>query len=279
MSRCLNKRTFWLTCIFLIMFGSFVALLGNIYIIGDADDYFRHVLDETDSRDLLETLRVLATTLDSANLTYFLLFGTLIGSYRHHGRIPWDDDIDIMADVTQKPQIREALLRCQPKYTLQVSPQNGTYSQHVWKFYKADGYKYPHRQHRWPFVDLTFFRSNDTHVYHDYKGLTPVFNFKKTLVFPLKRRPFESMQLPAPCETEKMLKMQYTNLDVCKSKNHNHRHEVAYPSFMRYSLPCSSLKQKFPFVERTEEMGSTRETLRLGHWTINTVLIPPCRGR
>lgn len=199
MSRCLNKRTFWLTCIFLIMFGSFVALLGNIYIIGDADDYFRHVLDETDSRDLLETLRVLATTLDSANLTYFLLFGTLIGSYRHHGRIPWDDDIDIMADVTQKPQIREALLRCQPKYTLQVSPQNGTYSQHVWKFYKADGYKYPHRQHRWPFVDLTFFRSNDTHVYHDYKGLTPVFNFKKTLVFPLKVGRCHRLPWPLQC--------------------------------------------------------------------------------
>lgn len=108
---------------------------------------------------------------------------------------------------------------------------------------------------------------------------TVMFTSTDTVVFCRQRRPFESMQLPAPCETEKMLKMQYTNLDVCKSKNHNHRHEVAYPSFMRYSLPCSSLKQKFPFVERTEEMGSTRETLRLGHWTINTVLIPPCRGR
>lgn len=44
----------------------------------------------------LEMLRYLVEYFNENNLKYSLAFGTLLGAVRHHGYIPWDDDIDIM---------------------------------------------------------------------------------------------------------------------------------------------------------------------------------------
>lgn len=43
----------------------------------------------------LGILNFIAETCDKLKLTYSLMYGTLIGAVRHHGYIPWDDDVDI----------------------------------------------------------------------------------------------------------------------------------------------------------------------------------------
>lgn len=44
----------------------------------------------------LQILDVIADLCEELDLRYFLFYGTLIGAVRHHGYIPWDDDLDIM---------------------------------------------------------------------------------------------------------------------------------------------------------------------------------------
>ena len=42
----------------------------------------------------LEILHTVATICEEQNFRYSLIYGTLIGAIRHHGYIPWDDDVE-----------------------------------------------------------------------------------------------------------------------------------------------------------------------------------------
>ena len=43
----------------------------------------------------VEMLNDLDTICKKHDIRYFAVFGTALGAVRHHGFIPWDDDIDV----------------------------------------------------------------------------------------------------------------------------------------------------------------------------------------
>ena len=60
----------------------------------------------------MEILKVFKKVCDEQGVTFYLAFGTALGAVRHHGFIPWDDDIDIymkMEDIKKLDDIQKNL--------------------------------------------------------------------------------------------------------------------------------------------------------------------------
>ena len=59
-------------------------------------------LDQADVDMLYYKMRVIFALFDKYNIKSSMWAGTLLGSLRHKGLIPWDDDADIIIDQAQE---------------------------------------------------------------------------------------------------------------------------------------------------------------------------------
>lgn len=76
---------------------------------------------------LLDIMDSVAETLDKHNIDYYLGGGCALGSVRHGGFIPWDDDMDIAVFAENKEKLNAALSDLDPeKYSVQL-PLTGSY--------------------------------------------------------------------------------------------------------------------------------------------------------
>ncbi|MBR6381134.1 MAG: LicD family protein [Lachnospiraceae bacterium] len=73
----------------------------------------------------LDMLQVIDTLCRAAGIRYYAAYGTLLGAVRHHGFIPWDDDIDLWMfrdDLMRFAELAEQIL---PQYGLElITPYN-----------------------------------------------------------------------------------------------------------------------------------------------------------
>lgn len=82
-------------------------------------------IDELKSIEL-EMLKFIDEVCKKEGLRYFLCGGTLLGAVRHHGFIPWDDDIDIFMPRPDYEKIIE-LTKDSKKYRLLSEVDDGYY--------------------------------------------------------------------------------------------------------------------------------------------------------
>ena len=212
----------------------------------------------------LQTLKTFIEVLESRGLTYLLYGGSLLGSYRHHGFIPWDDDVDVLLNTSQKAEVRRALASV-PGFHL-FAPEN-----FQWKFNRMDMWSNGFKDFKWPFVDIFFFAENATHVWGEMPAYRH-FLFPKTDVFPLGRRPFEGSMLAVPRRTGVVLQVNYQT-SLCSPLSLCHKQKQRLPRSR--SVACSQLHPYFPFVRRRRlAPGRVLEVLARGKTVLQKRELP-----
>ncbi|GFO04937.1 lipopolysaccharide cholinephosphotransferase licd [Plakobranchus ocellatus] len=200
------------------------------------------------------------------NVTFFLYGGTLLGSFRHHDIIPWDDDIDVMVSAKDKSRLRAAVTSLSPDFMLH-SPHG-----EAWKFFWIKPRTLLHKQFRWPYIDIFFYLENKTHIFDEQVLFRSSYAYKKTDVFPLSIRPFAGAFLPVPCHIKAVLERTYSP-SLCISLRFSHKLESTPPRQLRAILPCKHLHGYYPFVHRELLEGEERvkEELKLGDRIIHAM--------
>lgn len=226
-------------------------------------------MSDADAATLNDILRRFTETADKANLTYFMYWGTLIGSYRHHGRMPWDDEVDLLLPNSQKKRLLAAVAPLSPRYAIDRS------ASYRWKFYATNSTSIKLYSWKFPFLDLSFYYENNTSLWDLDPGFRRRNTYRKMDVFPLCRRPFSPFMLPAPRNARVVLKQQFDIVN-CVSSSWSHSAESRIATAGQLTIPCRKLWGVLPFVFRTKTSHGTNETLKIGTRIIDWKMITNC---
>src|SRR6218665_876571 len=214
-------------------------------------------------RRILSTFR---DVVDSYNFTYFLIIGTLLGSYRHHGLMPWDDDVDILMRYAE----REDILRVFRNYSKLKDIKVGTADRARMKvFHKYHGITVEGYRFRWPFIDISFYYENDTHVW-ERAGRLKYHVIPKTLIFPLHPRPFEMLMLNSPYDAFAVLSLLYRD-PTCVTLSWFHKTEKGPGKIIHFN--CEIVIAIYPFVHRRVNGMCVEESLVLNGTVLYRIIV------
>ncbi len=252
-------------------------------------------LNREEYSDYLDLIETFASLMETANVTYAMYFGTLIGSYRMHNMLPWDDDADFIVKFDDMWKVIDVIQQYSKLGTHQglsfyimaqrhydksyqyrdfqdlnlkdLSPANMFMS---FKFFPTSGRV--RGNWKWPFLDVYAFTENATDVSIKYDANCMV-DLKRDLFYPLVRRPFGRLWLPSPKDSNYSLRAIYKDFEeICDSQGKRHRGRRKRQQ-RRAVFKCVELRDYYPYVSRVTYPSFTEEHLMFKDDIIHSVRI------
>ncbi|XP_076465582.1 uncharacterized protein LOC143297231 [Babylonia areolata] len=231
-------------------------------------DSFKPLMNLKERAQLMFTFDVFMRACTQHGLSFFISEGSLLGSYRHHGLVPWDDDIDVIINGSQWKEVRRVLGNI-PGFTLYANPDS------QWKFYLSDLPAFHDKPFKWPSLDIFFFSEHDLYVWGLTWGLKSHLMMYTKHLLPLRTVPWERWQVPAPACVERMLATNY-DLSKCVTPLYVHKTNEEHYGFQTEVVECSLLHKYYPFVfHHVDPSGRTVESRRIGGRVLQNVSVPP----
>lgn len=228
-------------------------------------DSFLVALSNNDKQLLYDAANYFATICGKMNITYLIYGGTLLGSWRHHDIIPWDDDIDFHVNIKDRDELYSALNLDSTFFrVISAGPRL--------KLFSIQGTKTSKYPWLWPYVDIHFYRENDTHIKDCAKEFAK-YVYEKSIIFPTHVRPLGPLYLSSPRDSYATLRKTYKG-HKCETYSYSHRLEKLRKVKKRI-VSCKVFKDQVAFVHRRKaRISGIEETLKLEESVIQTVIVP-----
>ncbi|PVD20402.1 hypothetical protein C0Q70_18556 [Pomacea canaliculata] len=189
-----------------------------------------------DKARLLCTWRVFDNAVRAANLSYFLVEGSLLGAYRHRGMIPW------MTTSTLPWTFGRWRRSTNSTYSIpNVCPENFTVPTASGRNYNGCVPSIVDNNDtsiRYPFIDVFMYTSDSSYTRSLCDYVKVAHGVRNTVVYPLTTTSFEGFTAPVPRQTKEVLAHVY-DLDTCF---HNHRIGRGMSSSKISRVKCRELK-------------------------------------
>lgn len=170
------------------------------------------IMTPDEKETLFSYLQIISDLFNKNGINYWIMSGTLLGSVRHNGMIPWDDDADIGVFETDLDKIL-ALNKELNQIGYEIVP-----SWRIYKFRKI-GTEYP-------FVDIfCFSKDNNKYIlnHQELRDTWPNEYFTEDELFPLKIYKFENIFLKGPNYPIAYLDRMYYNWRFIGRHTGNHK--------------------------------------------------------